>query len=365
MSIDRSLARIVEVESVLPIEGADKIQVAKIKDSFWECVVRKGEFKAGDKAVYFEIDSLLPETKPFDFLTFKNGKHRLKTRRMRGQISQGLLLPAAEFTQQNLSGLAVGTDVTEVLRVEKYEPPSDERVQQPQPQRKLTLWQRILKYFGLYRTAKQKRGFPDFFPKTDQPRLQNCPRYLSQYAEEDFCVEVKLDGSSMTVYHNNGKVGVCSRRMGKPDVEGCHWWRSARNQDIPFKLMRLGRNLAIQGELCGPGIQKNRSKLSELTFFVFDIYDINTRSYLSPAQREEVLDSLDFLGEGTIEDVPVVYKSVKLFEQYATFEDLQGLADGTQVMNKCKREGVVCKLLSNPNVTFKIISNKYLLKHDE
>jgi RNA ligase (TIGR02306 family) len=122
----RKLASIRKVKDVKPIEGADVIELILIDG--WQCVSKIGQLKKDDLCVYFEIDSFCPEKPEFEFLrkssfkTMADGStgFRLKTIRLKEQLSQGLVLPLSEV---NLSDVNEGDDVTEILGIKKYEPP--------------------------------------------------------------------------------------------------------------------------------------------------------------------------------------------------------------------------------------------------
>jgi RNA ligase (TIGR02306 family) len=120
----RKLASLQTVKHVRPIPGADNIEAVGVLG--WQCVAKKGEFRAGDPCVYFEIDSLLPDQPRYEFLrqsSFKPdlGKFKLRTVRLRKQLSQGLALPVGLFPEA--ACLPIGADLTALLGVEQYEPP--------------------------------------------------------------------------------------------------------------------------------------------------------------------------------------------------------------------------------------------------
>lgn len=192
---ERKLATIQIISNLTPIEGADKIEVAHVLG--WECVVKKGEFKKGDIVVYVEIDSIMPEKPEYDFL--KDRKYRIKTIKLRGQISQGLVLPLG-----NLSGF-IGDDVTDILGITKYLSPS-EREEITQQERKINNEKNKLKKFlmryswfrRLFLSKKQKSKFPYWVSKTDEERIQNIPHVLEQFKDKEVYVTEKIDYQSVT-----------------------------------------------------------------------------------------------------------------------------------------------------------------------
>ena len=247
---ERVMARVVRIDVINPIEGADQIEVAQIGG--WKVVVKNGEYTAGSLAVYCEIDSFIPHsiapflTKPGQFPKVYNEVEgqRLRTIKLRGQISQGLLLPISvlQIDGKWIEGVVIdeGTDVTEILGVQKWEPPAE------------------------FRAANAKGGFPHFIPKTDCERVQNLSRQAQQWAEDEvvFQKSEKLDGSSMTVFYKDGEVGCCSRNLELKDEGTSTFWETAKSEQLVEKLISLGKNIALQGELLGGQIQGNAYKIT-------------------------------------------------------------------------------------------------------
>lgn len=346
----RKLASIRRIADIQPIPGADAIEVATVDG--WKVVVKKNEFQIGDLAVYFEIDSVLPVAEQFEFLrkscyvkkdwlrseTNPEGEgFRLKTIKLRGQVSQGLLTPLY-FT----SFIEEGEDVTDFLGVVKWDPPLPATL-----------------------SGKAKGNFPSFIPKTDQERIQNVKQEdLDAYSEDDFEVTIKLDGSSMTVYSYNDTVGVCSRNLeldyvNSPDTTFAKVFVESGLKDVLSRPCYDG--FAIQGELMGPGIQGNREGFAEHRFYVFDIYNIARDQYLDEYERQEFLLMLQVDGV-KIEHCPVVNRKLKAAK--TTKEELLAMAEGNSI-NHSIREGLVFKSIQNPDFSFKAISNKFLLKGGE
>lgn len=332
----RKLASIRKIAAIRPIPGADAIECATIDG--WEVVVKKGEFKEDEMVIYLEIDSWVPhELAPFlskgkEPREFEGVKgERLKTVRLRGQLSQGLILPIStiqtcQIIRQNF--WEVGDDVTELLGIQKWERPIPTQLR------------------GL-----MKGNFPSFIPKTDQERIQNCKHVLED-REERYEVTIKLDGSSFTAYHRDGEVGVCSRNLELKETENNAFWQVARKYRV-LELLAQEGNYAIQGELIGPGIQGNQEKLDDIDMYVFDVFNIDTQSYLNAWDRYALVDKLK------LKHVPILG-----YNEQAP-EDLQAAlkyAEGTSLNPAVNREGVVFKSLRNPALSFKAISNSWLLK---
>jgi RNA ligase (TIGR02306 family) len=331
----RKLAKIVEIDALLPIEGADAIECAVVGG--WKVVTKKGEYKVGSRAVYCEIDSWIPH-KLAPFLS--KGKEprefegiqgeRLRTIKLRGQLSQGLLLNLDDVIPWTNS-YQLDEDVSEVLGIIKWEKPINAQL-----------------------AGICKGNFPTAIPKTDQERVQNLTKEIAVAQGSVYEVTEKLEGSSMTCYLIAGEFGVCSRNMDLKRDENNSFWQVAIRNDIENLMRQRGDNIAIQGELIGPGIQGNIYKLSKPELYVFDIYDIQEGSYITPDLRRAIITGMG------LNHVPVLESNFKLET------DVEGLltkAEGHSVLGDItgpEREGLVFKQV-NGGMTFKAISNKYLL----
>jgi RNA ligase (TIGR02306 family) len=331
----RKMATIRVVDGIAPIDGADAIETALIGG--WKVVVKKGEFTVGDRAVYLEIDSWVPtELAPF----LSKGKEprefngvkgeRLRTVKLRGQLSQGLLLnldTALPFT----NSFQDGDDVSEVLNIQKWERPMNAQL------------------------AGMARGnFPSVIPKTDQERVQNLVKEIAASVNLQFEVTEKLEGSSMTCYLIDGVFGVCSRNLDLKETEGNAFWETARRERIEEKMRACGDgDWAIQGELIGPGIQGNIYKLDQPRFCVFDVYNIQAGDYLMPVYRRALIDRMG------LTHVPVLLVDKDL--GVGSVDEILQWAEGKSKLNLMQeREGIVFKQIDG-GMTFKAISNNYLL----
>jgi RNA ligase (TIGR02306 family) len=341
----RKMATVRRVDAVNPIPDADAIEVATVGG--WRVVIKKGEFKPGDLAVYCEIDSWIPNdlapflskgTEPRVY----NGVagERLRTVKLRGQVSQGLLLPHDIVWDKNMfdfNRFDAGDDVSELLNIQKWEAPIPAQL------------------------AGEVRGmFPGFIPKTDQERIQNLTAEFADWTERKLHWEVteKLDGSSMTVYVFDDDEGVCSRNLNLRETEGNSLWTVARRNDLIGKIRSTGQNLAFQGELIGEGIQGNPYKIRGQEFYLFDIYDIGAGRYLTPLERQALAARLQ------VRCVPTVAAHANPYDTLGIVDIAQMLkfAEGKSVlMDKTEREGLVFKCHEDA-VSFKAISNKFLLK---
>lgn len=347
----RKLASIAEITCIKPIEGADAIECA-IVNGGWPVVVKKGEYQVGDVAIYLEIDSWVPhELAPFlsrgqeprEYNGVKG--ERLRTVKLRGQISQGLLLPI-NLDSPLADAVSLGDDVTEMLKIQKWEPPIPAQL-----------------------AGTMKGLFPHFIPKTDQERCQNLHKDIFEiHKDEVYEVTTKLDGSSMTVYVKDGEVGVCSRNIDLIETEGNSLWKSAREQNIVDALLKIskdkGEEYAIQGELIGEGIQGNPEKLKGQRFYLFDVFSITEGRYLKPQERYDILHQFRSLHGADIQHVPIVYNCSTISGQFNTIDELLEFAEGPSLNPQTKREGLVFKSWES-DFTFKAIANSYLLKHKD
>lgn len=351
----RKLVTIRTISQLLPIPNKDRICLAIIDG--WSVIVKKEEFNVGDKCLFFEIDSFLPFTDTFSFLgkpIIYKGKpgYRLKTMKMAGALSQGLALPLHMFPTITDTSL---DDYTEQLGVIKYDVAEVVSFQSPAS------------------TGPQEGKFPVFIPKTDQERIQNLTHYFDTHKHHEFEETLKLDGSSMTCYKipkqpsiidriktwfgiktTTYHFGVCSRNFELKPSES-NFWKAARKYNIE---KRLPIGYAIQGELLAPNIQSNHEKVNDVEYHIFDVYNIKEQRYLLPSERRAFVHL--FL---TTPHVPVVSTAVRIFEQH----DLQSLlkhVEGQSINPNTISEGRVYKSTTNPSLTFKAISNQYLLKSE-
>lgn len=330
----RQLASIQKIKHLEAIENAEAIERATVLG--WQLVVKKGEFQVGEMCVYVEIDAILPEKPEFEFLRPRN--FRIRTIRLRGQISQGICFPLSVLPE----GTAVeeGADVTDLLGITKYEPPMPAQL-----------------------AGVAKGLFPSFIPKTDETRVQVLEGLLQQYAGTTCFVTEKLDGSSATFYWKDGVFGVCSRNLELIESADNSYWEFARQRNLPEKMAQLGKNMAIQGEIVGEGIQKNKYKLRGVTVFFFNAFDIDAYRYLD---FEDFLDTMATLG---LETVPV------LDHEFVLNPDIPALVEyavGRSVLNAdAHREGVVIRPLREQTarnlgrVSFKAINPEFLLKYED
>ena len=345
----RKLASVQRIWKIEPIEGADRIELAHVLG--WQCVVNKGQFQEMDPAVYFEVDSFLPIAPEYEFLRATSYRKtdimgegfRLRTMKFRGQISQGLLLPVSAFPAIPADA-EVGTDVTELLGVKKWE--IEERIT----------------------TGGTMIGtLPYDIPHTDETRVQAEPELIQAFAGLPYYISTKMDGSSHSVGIDENGFHVTGHNYEYKDDGKSPFYELVKSMDLQAKMEAFAADnklsaFTIQGELCAPGIQKNRLKLTKPVWYVFTIRENGKRVGLT--RMLELCEKL------RLESVPIEEIGTDLPAKYPTVEALLSRADGDYPRGG-KKEGIVirptepvyCELISGA-LSMKVVSNKYLLKSE-
>lgn len=345
--MSRKLASIQKIKKISTIPNADKIEVATVND--WTVVVEKNKFKSGDLIIFFEIDSFLPVIPEYDFLlTGSKPKKmlnegleitgiRLKTIRLRGQISQGLIMPLSIL--KNEVSHSEYLDVSDILNVIKYVQPIPANIR-----------------------GKIKGSYPAYIPKTDEERIQNCGDILQKYKNNvTFYVTSKLDGTSCTMYKRDGVFGVCGRNWEMKDGDNIYW-DIARKYNIEKELPN---NYAIQGEIIGEGLQKNPLKRTGQEFYIFNVMYLEPFRYYNYNEFKEFVDKHGLLRVPEIDDNFKLNHTVDKLIEYATRK--------SPLNKNVMQEGVVIRPIvdcteeingSIQRFSFKVISNEYLLKHE-
>jgi RNA ligase (TIGR02306 family) len=342
---ERKLVTIRKVSNILPIENADLIELALIDG--WQCVVRKGEFKKGDLGLYFETDSFLPIEETYEFLRKSSYKKlpdgsegfRLKTMKLKGKLSQGLLLPLSVFPK--IQKHEMDKDYSDILKVVKYEPPLPASL-----------------------SGIAKGLFPSFIKKTDQERIQNLPEFFEIHNDMGFEMTEKEDGSSVTYYCLDGTFGYCSRNLELKEEGENTYYKIA--QELGLKKTLSQFNVAMQGEIVGEGINKNCLKIKGAEFHVFDIYDIYKKRLLLPAERLSLIKTMN---NPKIKHIPILNPNIKIFQVCKTMDELLDYAKGKSFLNpNTEREGLVFKSVilddNSQAISFKVVNNDYLLKSE-
>lgn len=346
----RKLASVQRVYAVEPIEGADRIELARVLG--WQCVVNKGSFKPMDLGVYFEIDSFLPIREEFEFLRkscYKNTDimgegFRLRTQKFRGQISQGLLLPLDTFPELP-DGLTVGQDVSNLLGVRKWE--IEERA---------TTGGNVI------------GGLPYDVPHTDETRVQAEPGLIDAFAGLEYYISTKMDGSSHSISIDEDGFHVTGHNYEYKNDDSSAFYRLVNERGYRDVLERFAKisgdnTVTVQGEFCAPGIQQNRLRLTKPEWYVFTIRENGKRVGLE--RMKNICRSCGF------NMVPIEEIGTDLPSKYPTVEALLERADG-EYPNGGKKEGIVVRTtepvyndtIGGP-LSMKIVSNKYLLKQED
>jgi len=347
---DTNIATIEKVRNLIPIPGKDKIELAVING--WNCIVEKGQFQVGQLAVYLAIGCVPDLDDPnFDFLKQK-GLDRIKTMKLGGVVSQGLLCPLQWLTDRGVTDvhtLQAGDNVAALMGATKYIPPEE-----------------AMQYYPRNNQNKAYDPFPAYVPKTDAMRLQTDPeRLLKDIADKHIVITRKEDGCSATYMLHQDQFSICGRNYiwGKSDKNSQDYITMAAKLDLETKMRALGRNLAIQGELCGPTINHNRHKINHLTYSAFDVFDIDQQQYLG---FDEMCAVCTTLGLST---VPLLYRGPATEAvPNLSVDAFMAMAEAQEYAPGLPAEGIVVN--SDPidylgrRTHFKLISNKYLLKYD-
>ena len=346
----RKLASIQRIWSIEPIEGADRIELAHVLG--WQCVVNKGQFSPMELAVYFEVDSFLPIKPEFEFLrsnSYRNSNilgegFKLRTMRFRGKISQGLLLPISLFPQIP-ENAEIGDDVTELLGVKKWE-----------IEEKAT-------------TGGTAIGtLPYDIPHTDETRVRAEPELIQAFSGLEYYISTKMDGSSHSVGIDKNGFHVTGHNFEYKDDGKCSFYNLIKERSIREKAEDFAREngleeFTIQGEFCGPGIQKNRLKLIKPEWYVFTIRENGKRVGLS-----RMLEICRAMG---LEHVPIEEVDSDLPSKYPTVEALLERAEG-EYQKGGQKEGIVIRPVEpvfseviSASLSMKVVNNKYLIKNEE
>ena len=317
------------------IPFADRIEIVKILG--WQCVVSKSDnFQIGDKVIFIEVDSVVPERPEFEFLRKYN--FRVKTMKLKGIVSSGLVLPIDKFLSNK--DLNVGDDISNLMHVEHYEKPVSANMK-----------------------GQIAGRFPTYLvPKTDENLIQSVPDVIDELENVPCYVTCKIDGTSSSYILHNDKFYICSRNNVMKDNDENKdnvYVKMAHKYDIEKKLREYGKNIAIQGEIAGPGLQKNPMNLKDLELFVFNVYDIDSRKYLDFNDFKRVTEELD------LKMVPMLFDNI-LFA-IVNIEDFLEMAKGNYEGTNHPREGIVIRSLvekySNAlegRLSFKCINPEYL-----
>lgn len=355
----RKLVTVRKITDIQSIEGADRI--VEVWVDGWSVVCQKGIHTIGDTVLYFELDSFLPQsdsrfesfmkfgTRTFDGVV----GHRIKTVRLKGVYSQGVIMPLSEFPE--ITSFEEDNDYSEVIGIVKWEAPQERGE-------------------GMGYQGDKKGDFPWFIRKSDQERIQNLYGKLTQtHADKEFVGTLKMDGSSITVgyvmgdRYDNKEFFYCSRNqeLKMPDFgaedfkrenEG-KFYQGAANSDLFVKAFMLhqlfGSYYAIQGELVGAGVQGNFEKFDTYQVFAYNIFDIEKQEYVDYHTFVNMADAVN------LQIVPQVYDAQPILKQ--DLKDILEMSNLGKVLNAEYIEGIVWKEVDG-SCQFKGINNHYLEK---
>jgi hypothetical protein len=354
----KNLASIQKITKLTPIEGADNIETATVLG--WEVVVKKGEYKVGDLCTYIQIDTIVPELPEYEFL--RGRQFRVRTIKLRKQISQGLITPLPNGKWKE------GNDVTDVIGIKKYEKTDNnpEYYEKPKvPKKGYKKWIYLFKYNFIYKMfpklqKKSRSPFPkNLVPITDEERIQNIPQVLSNYAGKQFIVSYKLDGSSITIIHSKvlgkSKFRICSRRFELHDTKN-DWYRVFVQNNFDLEILKLvnyfkTNNIIVQGEAIGK-FNGNHHNLQRDQIRLFNIYVDGKR-----------LNQEEFIQVCLANNIPhcPMYKKIILNH---TLPEILKISEIKDVLNpSVEAEGLVWRCVDG-TLSFKVINNRYLLKHE-
>lgn len=372
----RKLAHIELITEIKSIPKADRIEVAQILG--WRCVVKKGEFKVGNKIIYIEVDSIVPEKPEYEFL--RDRKFRIRTIKLRGQVSQGLVIPLPkDWTVKRTDRCKIGSDVTEELNITKYLSPTEQTEIQREEEAIKIEKNRVKKFMMRYSWFRRlflsrtgKKGFPFWVQKTDEDRIQNMPHVLKQFKDSTVFITEKIDYQSGTwtskeVPRFNSFLGryfkkvifvVCSRRLITNDKFSLYW-KIAKKYDLE-SLCKKFPGIIIQGEQGSSKIQGNKYQIKEPTMWIFNIISPNN-SFLNHTEI------ITFCNAHNLDYIPFI-TTCKIKDVGLTVDEWVEYAKGKSALNpKIEREGIVVRIVTNGQkmLSFKVINPLFLLKYSD
>lgn len=339
----RALATIAKIDKIYEHPNADRLEIALVRG--WQVIVLKNNYSEGERVIFFEIDSFIPTYDEFSFLEKSCLRevegvkgYRIKTVRLRGELSQGLVakldfLDTITYGDQWINE-PIGTDVTKLLGV--------------------------LNYNDLITEYNMKLGnlIPNhsYVPKREEERVQNLVDEWDFYQQLRYYTTEKLEGMRCSIWKDRNeeiKYGTKNVLINTPD----HPFVLAMNGlGIPDILKKIDEPLVLAGELIGPKIQGNYYKLAKHQFYAFTLYNYNTR------KRKSYKEYSEFCYTHGIPMVPLIYFNIQLPKDPLT---LVALANGKSRINQdVMREGLIYRSIDT-NDGFKVVDNEFLINQVE
>lgn len=371
----RDLAYIAKIGKLNPIPDKDRIELATVAG--WNVIVEKGKYAVGDLVIYCEYDTILPAGNPnFEFLRKRcysklYDGFRIRNMSMAGVFSQGIVFPLDILPSENKKGSVYkeGLNVAELLGVKKYDPQELEEMELLKKKKH----SKILKYFMKNKTfrkvwtslhTKPKKGYPETVKKSDETNIQKVfEEFKENYNREKFYVSEKLEGQSSTFLLEKNKYRFLSHNIDVTKAGNTNWKKVSDKNSIETKLRKYKKKhkieLAIQGEIVGPGVQKNIYGFSELQLFIFKITNVKTGEAFNFYKMKEIA------GEIGIPLVPVL-STKKTLEEFNSIDEILEYSNGESLLKKgVKREGLVFRSMENQSIGFKAKSPEYLQWFDK
>lgn len=369
----RKLASVQKIVELQPIEGKDRIELATVLG--WKVVVQKGEFKVDDLCVYIEADTLLPEITEFEFLrkrcySKKYGGFRIRVMKLGAIYSQGIVFSTSILK----SKFKEGQDVSEQLGIKAYDP--DELKGTPRKKTKFWWFRRFLIRLGLKSFDKKAQNWPNFAIKSDETRLGAIPEILSYMLNKKLYVTEKIDGCSALYWYNKGKFGACSRNVWlvknrKGGYDQGQYFEMAEKYDLETKLKQLGRNIGIQGEIVGPGIQGNKLQIFERRLYVYQIQDFDKGTFLDVDEMRDICEYLD------LTEVPIVWYNkfaLDVLNENTVDDWTRFSVRKSEINTEVWAEGIVVRTMTEQSVpnlmtvknrlSFKVINPEFILNFE-
>ena len=362
------LAVVSTIQSLAPIEGKDRIVLAKVQN--YDTIVQKGEFNVGDAVVYVFYDSILPVKPEFEFLrkrcwTEKWQGFRIRPMKLGGIVSEGLVLPMSVLPERK-KPYKQGEVVTDALEIRRYDP---EALLENQSQKKdnwfLNIFMRYAWFRKFYnrfvRKVKPKTGYPAWIDKSDEENIEKIWDDISKYPDTKYIITEKMEGQAASFSIEKGKFKVYSHNFS---VTSGNWVEVAKIYGLEEKMKKWCKQrgwdrFCIQGEVCGPGIQGNIYGFPALRLFLYG-------GFHSDHTRFTMQELLDFSKINNIPVVPVLGTDVKLGD-IGDLDAIIKFADGQSVIkNNNKpvlREGVVWRT-EDGRIHFKNKSRQYKVWFD-